>query len=73
MVFDRKSTPGYALGVASRSKRGVAEEDSFKSRDFLIIFCRESILRLCLTSILVTVVVAADVIALVMDYNGRSL
>lgn len=67
MDFGRELAPGCVLGVALGSEGGVAEGDSLKSRDFSLISCRESILRLCLAWISATAVVTTDVITLVID------
>lgn len=67
MDFGRGSAPGCTLGAASGLGGGVAERKSFKSRNFLIISCRENILLLCLAWIEVTVIAIADVIALAID------
>lgn len=51
MVFNRESALRRALEIALGSKRGIAERDSLKSSDFLIIFRRENILFSCLACI----------------------
>lgn len=51
------------LGLGDRAKEG----DSFKKRDFSIIFQRESILLLYLTWVKATAVEIIDAIALVID------
>lgn len=59
--------PECVLDVASESGRGVAEGESVKSRDFLIISYRRNILLLYLAWIAVITIVSADVTTLVID------
>ena len=66
-AFGRELPEESDLKVASESEKGVAEGDSIKSRDFLIIFRKESILLLCLAWIEATAIVTVDAIALVID------
>ena len=53
--------------MASGSRGGVAEGESLKSRDFSIIFRRESISLSCLVWMEATAVTTADVIAFAID------
>ena len=74
MVFGRELAPRCALGIASRLGGGIAEGDSIKSRDFLIISHMASISFSCFACILSTATVTADVIAFTIDcLTARSM
>lgn len=67
MVFGRELVPRCVFEIASELERRVVEEEFFKSRNFLIISCRESISLLYLAEIAATTVTTADVTAFVID------
>ena len=67
MFFGRKSEVEYTLEKMLGLRKGVAERDSLKSRDFSIISRRESILALCLAWIVAMAVATTNITTFIMD------
>lgn len=67
MVLGKESAPKCVLGIVSWLGGGVVEDDSLKSREFLIISRKKSISPLCLACIAATAVAIVDVTAFVID------
>lgn len=67
MVFGRESPPRSDFGVALGLRGEVIEEDSLKSKDFLIISYRDIISFSCLAWIATTAMATTNVTALVID------
>lgn len=67
MVFGRKLVPRCALRIATRLEGKIAEKDSFKSKEFLIISRKTSIFSLCFACIVSIAAITANVTALAID------
>lgn len=67
MVFGRESPQKSAFDIVLGLRRKVVEGNSFKSRDFSIIFYRDSISFSYLVWIAAMAVATADVTTLVID------